>query len=288
MELLFARLTDQQLNTYRLVLDASGIQYRATHRATGWVIEIPRSQRPTAIEAIRLYIQENAEPRARKRLPVSGGLKTYSAGYAVVVLITLHGALQSGFEHNVFVQAYGADSTAILDGQLYRCITALLFHADWAHLSANALGLLVFGTAVAVTAGWGIGWLLILLCGAGGNLFTALWYGQGHLSIGASTAVFASVGLCAAFTIARHLRQKDSTRRAWLPLAAGLALLGFMGASPNTDLLAHLFGFACGLVLGVLFAWKVPNRRPWQAQLCAVIILAVLVGASWIAGMQPA
>jgi membrane associated rhomboid family serine protease len=286
MEPLFARLTNQQLNIYRLVLDASGIPSRATRRPTGWVMEIPRTHRASAITAIRLYIKENAGAPPLKRLPASGGLKTFSAGYVTAALVALNLALRSGFERNLFIQIYGADAAAILDGQLYRCVTALLFHADWAHLTANAVGLLVFGTAVAVAAGPGIGWLLILLCGAGGNLLTALWYGEGHISIGASTAVFASVGLCSAFTVVLHLRQKDGLRRAWLPMAAGLALLGFVGASPNADLLAHLFGFGCGLAIGVLFAWRIAKRLPWQIQLPAFLVLVGMVGASWIAGMQ--
>ena len=286
MEPLFALLTDQQVHIYRLVLDASDIPYKISRQPSGWVIEIPQSQRSAAIDAVRLYLDENAEPLPRKRQSLFGGTRTFSAGYVVVALVALNGALQPGFERNVFIETYGADARAILDGQLYRCVTALLFHANWAHLLANAAGLLIFGTAVAASAGWGVGWLLIVLSGAGGNLLTALWYRESHLSIGSSTAVFAAVGLCAAFSILLHLRQKEGIRRAWLPIAAGVALLGFMGASPNSDLMAHLFGFCCGLAGGLFFAWRFPHRLPWQVQLPALLVLVLVVGASWIAGYR--
>ena len=285
MEPVFALLNEQQVNAYRLVLDASGIPYSVTRNPRGWVIEIPRVHRPAALEAVRLFLRENAEPAPGKKPSAIHRRKTFSAVYVVLCLVVIHGALHPGFEKKVFVEAYGADAAAILHGQLYRCTTALLFHADWAHLASNAAGLLIFGTAVAAVAGGGVGWLLIVLCGAVGNLLTALWYGGGHLSIGASTAVFSAVGLCAAFTFNMHLGREGGLRRAWLPVAGGLALLGFMGASPDTDLLAHLFGFASGLGFGALFAWKVPARLPWQVQLAAALVLVLLVGASWMAGL---
>jgi membrane associated rhomboid family serine protease len=286
MALVFAHLSDQQVRTYQLVLDASGILYQTLRRPSGWNVTVPRSQRQAAVTAVRLYLQENHTFPPSKSLLISRYPRTFSAFYIVLCLITLHAALQSEFEHEVFVKAYGADAAAILSGQLYRCITAMLFHADWAHLVANAAGLLLFGTAAAAVAGWGIGWLLILVCGAGGNLLTAIWYGQGHLSIGASTAVFAAVGLCSSFAFSRHRREKETIRQAWLPIAGGLAFLGFMGASKGTDLLAHLFGFCCGLAGGAVFSWRVPHRLPCQAQWGAAALLVLLVAGSWALGMQ--
>ncbi len=42
--------------------------------------------------------------------------------------------------------------------------------------------------------------------------------------------------------------------KAWLPLGAGLALLSMLGSGgERTDLMAHLFGFMTGLILGAFY-----------------------------------
>lgn len=285
MGLLFSRLSDQQAHTYRLVLSASGVPHQIVRCPACWAIDVPDLYRHAAVSAISLYLVENAAPPAEPSLYPIRSEKNYSAVFAILVLSAIHWAVQPGYEHHVFVDAYGADSTAILEGQVYRCVTALLFHSGWPHLLSNLFGLALFGTATAVVCGWGVGWLLILTTGALGNLFNALWYGPGHLSVGASTAVFAAVGLCAALTFGARLRRPDRTWRAWIPLGAGLALLAFLGASPQTDLMAHLFGFASGLGLGGLYAWRVVRPLSWPVQLAASLVACGLLVTAWMAGM---
>ncbi|MBN1932533.1 MAG: hypothetical protein JW786_13100, partial [Desulfobacterales bacterium] len=46
----------------------------------------------------------------------------------------------------------------------------------------------------------------------------------------------------------------EQRKKAWLPLAGGLALLGFLGSGAHSDLTAHLFGFMAGTFLGLLHA----------------------------------
>ena len=91
----------------------------------------------------------------------------------------------------------------------------------------------------------------MLLAGALGNGMNALWYRTGHLSIGASTAVFGAVGILAATQLTLD---KTAGPRPWLeraaPVVGGLALLGMLGASPHSDLLAHLFGLFAGILGG--------------------------------------
>ena len=202
----------------------------------------------------------------------------------MVVLVLIHTMIVPGYEHQVFTKALGADASQILDGGLYRCVTALLLHADWVHLLGNLAALTLFGTVVAMLYGWGMGWLLILICGAAGNLMTALWYQQNHLAIGASTAVFGGVGLCAVLNF--HLRARNERRswRTWMPLAGGLALLGFLGTSPRSDLAAHLFGFLGGLFLGGVYL-HFRQSRGWPLQLIASAIAIGTTAACWLWGV---
>ena len=92
----------------------------------------------------------------------------------------------------------------------------------------------------------------MLLSGAAGNWLTAALRGAPHSAVGASTGIFGGIGGLAALELMRRRRGAAvSAWRAWAPIAAGLALLGFLGTSPQSDVLAHLFGFAVGALLGV-------------------------------------
>ena len=97
-----------------------------------------------------------------------------------------------------------------------------------------------------------------------------------HWSVGASTAVFATLGLLAAYSWRRR-DQEDRWAYRWAPLVAGVILLGFTGAGgERTDVMAHLTGFAMGVLAGVAHArWRVPRGRLAQgvAGLSALLAL---------------
>jgi membrane associated rhomboid family serine protease len=152
-------------------------------------------------------------------------------------------------------EAGALDPRAIFDqGEWWRLATALFLHADVGHLVGNVLsGIFVFA-AVVSTIGRRRGWLLLALASLAGNLaVAALNYPGPYGSLGASTAVFAGLGLLTGRAL-RVLQRPDRPHRwraVFEPLAAGLTLLGLYGAGEmHTDVEAHLMGFAAGLVLG--------------------------------------
>jgi membrane associated rhomboid family serine protease len=281
---LFAHLTAEQARTYALVLASAGIDHAVRDAPTGWAIDVPIENLRQAVAAIRAYRRENPAVGPPPVFPM-GGLRPHSAVFAALLLMITHAAVSAGQASETFVAAYGADAQQIVGGQIYRCITALLLHRDWAHLAANMAGTLLFGTYVAAMYGWGVGWLLTLFSGAAGNLLTAVWHGHGHRSIGASTAVFAAVGLCAAHSLWRRTLQSRSGWRAWAPLAGGLALVGWLGTAPQSDLLAHLLGFACGLAGGLLYMSTLKRILPWPIQAAALVALAACIIGAWYGGM---
>ena len=71
---------------------------------------------------------------------------------------------------------------------------------------------------------------------------------------------------------------RTSAWRVWAPIAAGLGLLGFLGTSPNADLLAHIFGFGVGALLGLIAAPLEAYRARMTLQfvLSAMALLVVL------------
>jgi rhomboid protease GluP len=151
------------------------------------------------------------------------------------------------------------DAQAVFDrGEWWRLATALFLHADTGHLISNALiGILLF-TLVIGTFGRGIGWLLLAGASLSGNLMiAAIKYPADYRSLGASTAIFAGVGLLTGRAIGRlrNTAHPQRWRAMGMPLAAGLAILGLYGAGGLlTDVGAHVAGFLSGLVFGVIAA----------------------------------
>ncbi|MDA8142278.1 MAG: rhomboid family intramembrane serine protease [Desulfobacteraceae bacterium] len=281
---MFAHLGTELFRTYSLVLSSSAIAFRAYVQESGWCIEVPVHQRREALRAVRLYLQENPPKRAAKPQPKMEHPGSTSAIFAALILLSVQLAVATEPHPQDLMAAFGADAGKILNGELYRCVTALLLHHGWPHLTANAVAVLLFGTFAVRLYGWGMAWLLMLLCGALGNYLAAVWYGGLHLSVGASTAIFGGVGLCAAAAFWRQLKSETQPWRAWLPLAAGLALVGWLGTGPQADLVAHMTGFLSGLLIGGLWGWKVKRLPSGRVQTAAVGIVAGVVLGSWFWG----
>ncbi len=283
MRPLFDRLPAGRAQTYHVVLASAAIPHQLRPHGRFWAIDVPQAHRGRAVQSVALYLAEN--PPAPPPLRHSGQ-RTYSALFVIAALTAIHWAVQPGLERQFFFKAYGADAGKILDGQYYRCITALLVHADGAHLLSNAAGLAIFGTAVASVCGWGVGWFMILAAGALGNLGAALWYAADHLAVGSSTALFGAVAISAMLTFRSQLRRGTlRSFRAWAPLGGGLALLGFLGTGPATDLLAHLAGFFGGLAIGGAYVAGVKDRPGVPIQVAGVMAGLVALAAAWVAGL---
>ncbi len=163
----------------------------------------------------------------------------------------------------------------------YRTVTALSLHASLTHLCGNVAFGAIFLTLLARLTGIGRALWLTLLGGALGNALTVALRPSPVLSLGFSTALFASIGAISGFMAC----QQQGKRKAMLPIAAAAALLAMLGTEgENTDYAAHLAGLGCGLLLGALEAWLVQKRvaRPnqWVAGAATALIC---ITAWWLA-----
>ena len=151
------------------------------------------------------------------------------------------------------------DAHQVFDhGEWWRIATALWLHADIGHLLSNAgSGFLVFSALVA-TFGLSRAWTLLAVSSLAGNFAAvAFHYGQDYRSLGASTAIFAGLGLLTgrAVRVMSRSGHPHRWRAILVPLCAGLAVLGLFGAGGvNIDVLAHATGFVSGLTLGFIAA----------------------------------
>ena len=151
------------------------------------------------------------------------------------------------------------NAPAVLDrGEWWRLATALFLHADLGHLLSNLLsGIFVFAS-VLTTFGRRRGWILLALASVAGNFFAVVLHRSGaYSSLGASTAIFAGLGLLTgrAVSFSPRADHPHRWREMLVPLAAGTALLALYGAGgPQVDVVAHVTGFAAGLAFGFLSA----------------------------------
>jgi membrane associated rhomboid family serine protease len=148
-------------------------------------------------------------------------------------------------------------------GEVWRPFTALFLHADLGHLVANlGAGVFLFGLVLGGLGARRGGLALATVAVAGNIAAAALHPWSGYSSIGASTAIFAALGLLTGAAVRDVLRRgmPFSWRALLLPLLAGGSLLALHGSGGlRTDVVAHATGFSAGLLLGVFMR---PARVP--------------------------
>ena len=271
---------DQHLaEEWELVLLAQGLSPSLQRSPDGVLLSVREDEVERALASLSAYEQENPRKVAERIEPMETG--TILAGSAVALMLLLFFFVTDQWLPALpWFDRGSADAQRILQGELWRMVTALTLHADVAHALSNAVAAFLFFSAVASMVGVGLGGALVLLAGTGGNIANAFLHGSPHVAVGASTAVFGAIGILGSLGVARRRPSALSRWRAWLPLAAALALLGMLGSSgERVDIWAHLCGLLVGTVLGVLIALVMPRTPPvlsiqWT---CGTAASAVLI-----------
>jgi len=169
------------------------------------------------------------------------------------------------------------------EGELWRNFTALTLHLDMRHLLGNMGFGGLFGYFAGRLLGSGAGWLTIVLAAAVANGVNALLLDVSHRSIGASTAVFAALGVASGFVWRGRLMAQDRWPYRLGPIVGGIALLAYTGTGgENTDIGAHLLGFVCGLAAGMLLVTKHTALASAKVQSVAGATAVGLIIGSWM------
>ncbi|MCH1496500.1 MAG: rhomboid family intramembrane serine protease [Rubripirellula sp.] len=269
-----------------LVLCASEIRSTLRCDHGTWHLRVNASDLAQAQQEIDEYQLEISTTKSVTQTKI---IARESCVLGVCVYALILGAVmysQDSKRYGEFLTTAGQmQSIGLREGQWWRCVTALTLHQDAAHLAGNLAMGFVYGWMVSNRLGAGLGWLGITLAASLGNLLSGLIRPDGHISIGASTAVFAGLGiLVAEATIATQPSEISKTRR-WLPLISGCVLFAWTGTGgTRTDVLAHLAGFCMGTAIGVAIC-KLPNRGKrwiWAHQLACGLFVIGLVVASWM------
>jgi rhomboid protease GluP len=129
--------------------------------------------------------------------------------------------------------------------------------------------------------GTGAGLLAAYLAGAGGNVIAWLLSSEPHLSLGASGMIMGSLGLLAVQSFSLWRQTPHAAKLVISGIVGGVMLFVLLGLTPGTDVLAHVGGFACGLVLGGLLALIPGLAQKVAANLACGLIFALLVIMPW-------
>lgn len=281
MIVLFVNLSDDDADTCLVILASAGIICRITGQPGNWTVSVDPRDTERALAEVESYFQENRE--LPDKVDAWSGIshKIHTGMGAALGLLAGHVFMIHHGGIPLFSETHGASASAILNGEVYRTVTALMIHADLVHLSGNMAALALFFTVLCSIQGFGVGSFSLLASGALGNFLTALLYRADHLSIGASTAVFGAVGILISRQTVGSFRTSKQRFRAWLPLGGGLCLLGLFSQGAHTDILSHLFGMGSGMAVGFIFEFllKKPPKAPLQYFFFSLTLAVLLL--SW-------
>ena len=287
LRVVFESRNRQSLADRALVLAAAKIPHQVIDDAVTAALVVPAEYSTLAVKELQLYDDENPPVRKKpqKRVPYQDPVPGV-IGYFLVVSAVAWLAGYSVLGHDWF-DAGRVDGNLIRNGEWWRTITALTLHSGARHLVGNLVFGVFFGIFAGRLLGSGIAWLAIVVAAAVGNAANTLLLESTHRSIGASTAVFAALGLVAGFVWRGQLMAQDRWSYRYGPIVGGLALLMFTGTGgPDTDIGAHLLGFVCGFATGMLVTVLGPVPTDRHAQTVAGGIALALVASAWIVGLR--
>lgn len=267
---------------FSLVLEAKSIEHEVLESAGSWELTVPPALIHPAYDEISRYSAERRVPRATPKLiEPFGGAAIGALGYVLVLLLAAYCA---------GIGLFSADwlSLGALEAgagrEWWRAVTALTLHVDQEHLLGNLLFGVFAGIAAGRLLGPGVAWASILGAGALANYAEILIAPATHRAVGASTAVFAALGLLAGLAWRQRLTLRERRWYRWAPLIAGICLLTLLGAgTEHVDVLGHGLGFLMGVGVGWLYARAgIPRDRGKRLQIAAGAGAAVLVCVAWL------
>jgi len=266
------------------MLGAVGIASVIVPRDDDFTLEVAAADVGRAASHLTQYEAENRpSPPPPPAPPLHPHAWAGCVGYAAWLLGVAY-VISKGFVRLDAFDIGELDAARVQSGQWWRAWTALTLHVSGPHLVANLGAGIWFGYLAGRQLGVGVAWFLIVAAGGLANLVEGLFGPPWHQSVGASTAVFAALGLMSAYTWHERLALPQRWVQRWGPLVAGISLLGWLGtAGQHTDVMAHLLGFGIGVLLGAIAALPAVRRRlhdvpQWPGGLAAVAIMVIAWG----------
>lgn len=267
-----------------LVLTSLDIPNEMLRQDGSYVVYVPGELAERSKFELWQYGQENRRETARRNIVPTPSLNAIPGVVAYVMLVCLVAWLagEAAFGKD-WLAAGRMDGQLFRNGEWWRSFTALTLHSDIGHLAGNIVFGALFGLLAGRVAGSGLAWLGIVLAAALGNTINTMVLMPSHRSIGASTAVFAALGLVSGFVWRGRFMAQDRWPYRMGPIVGGIALLAYTGTGDeNTDIGAHLAGFVCGFATGMLLLRFVEIFSERRVQFVAGLAAITAITGSWI------
>ena len=265
-----------------LVLAAVNIPFQIVDDIASCALVVPADFSAQAMEELHQYDDENPPRVVVKARPLEPhnavpGLIAYGLIICAVAIIADYAPWGTDW-----YTAGRVDGALIRAGEWWRTLTALTLHADLEHLAGNLVFGILFGLFAGRLVGPGVAWLSIVVAAASGNALNTFFLESAHRAIGASTAVFAALGLVAGFVWRGKLMAQDRWPYRVGPIVGGFALLMYTGTGgEKTDIGAHLMGFLCGMVAGMLLTAVRGRLSSQRLQLVCGLAALATIGGAW-------
>jgi rhomboid protease GluP len=274
---------------YSLVLEARAIEHQVLEIDDIWLLTVIPSLQASALEELARYSSERSTPRPQSRFIVPfKGAGVGAVVYALILLLTAYCAGLGLFGSDWY--AVGVIDAGPARNEWWRAITALTLHVDPAHLFSNLLFGMLVGVGASRLLGPGVAWFAAVLAGACANYVEMVIAPATHRALGASTVVFAALGLMAGLAWTERLTFRERNWYRWAPLIAGVCLLTLLGAGgEHVDVLGHFLGFTFGIAGGALCAIAgVPRRRALSTQILLGAVTTLSIGLAWLIALYHA
>ena len=253
------------------------------------MIVVPAELHEKAKYELWQYDRENRKPKPRDAgiTPVYKNAVPGVAVYVAIICLVAWFAGEALFNRDWFVLGR-VDGELIRDGEWWRTITALTLHSGIRHLAGNIVFGVLFGLMAGRLVGSGVAWFGIVVASAAANFLNTSLLESTHRAIGASTAVFAALGLVSGFVWRAKLMAQDRWPLRLGPIVGGIALLAYTGTGDaNTDIGAHLAGFVCGFLCGMLLTLAAGYLKHKPVQIGSGIAAVSMVVLAWLVALQP-
>ncbi len=271
----------------RLVLESVGIAADLRNRDGVWTLVVDADEQAAAIAELEAYRREDPVATSA-RLPPAPKFSGAIIGVIVFAVIMVVDFIWASAMSPIVPRAGQMRAGDVMAGQWWRVLTALTLHADLLHLLSNLVFGGVFGLLVGRILGGGVGWLCVVVAGACGNLLNAMMRDAEHTSIGASTAVFAALGILVSHALRPRSVDSESLMKRWSPLVGGIVLFSLVGiGDERTDVLAHATGLLSGCVIG-WFACRVPEKLLSRSmfQFFAGAVAVGIIALAWVVAIN--
>lgn len=283
---------------YSLVLDSKAIEHTLVESEGDWLLIVPASQLRLAYEEIGRYSMERdtRRPPPQRFVQPFNGAAYGAIGFAAILLLVAYAAGLQLF-HADWLALGALDSGIAARHQWWRAATALTLHVDQQHLLSNLLFGVLGGIAAGRLVGPGIAWAGAIGAAILANLVEMGISPPTHRAIGASTAVFAMLGLITGLAWAERVHLRERHWHRWAPAIAGVCLLSLTGggggdpregvAPEHVDVLGHVLGFLFGTAGGWLIAGtELARNRSNLRQVSSGVGTALAVGGAWLLALS--